>query len=92
MTNGQAAKADKLRFELLRRRAAARIEESEAHFPQAAMDLKELSCCGAALRITRRVCTLRCRRLRRWLRWRLRSLRSLRSLRRWLTRFSGPSF
>lgn len=41
MTNGQAAKADKLRFELLRRRAAARIEESEAHFPQAAMDLKE---------------------------------------------------
>ena len=41
LTTDLKERADKLRFELLRRRAAARIEEGETFYAQAAADLKE---------------------------------------------------
>ena len=40
LTDALAEKAPTLRFELLRRRAAARIEQGEAHYPLASTDLK----------------------------------------------------
>ena len=39
-TEELAASAPTLRFELLKRRAAARVEQGEAHYPQASVDLK----------------------------------------------------